>query len=126
MFPLDEIFEDEELRRLTREYPVATTLGRHYDFWKSGESTQDNFHGFFISSPAGDVIAERTFLGFLLQAAAQYDRWVGFKTGMEIDSVDGFIAALQRFRISDPHARALAKSLDAGMIRPEIDRKSVV
>ena len=117
MFPLEDLFEDEETQRLTREYPVRETLGRHYDFWKSEEVTADHSHGFFLNSPAQDVIAERTVLGFLLQAAAQNDRWMGFKSGAQIESVDEYATQVHAARTSNEHARALSKSLEHGMIR---------
>ena len=120
MFPLEDLFEDAELQRLTRQYPVQETLGKNYNFWKSGMVTEDHSHYFFLSSPSGDAIAERTVLGFFLQAAAENGKWVGYKTGMEVDSVKSFIARVRAARTSDQHARALAKSLDAKMIRFEM------
>lgn len=117
MLPLEDAVEDTETQRLTREYPVRDTLGRYYDFWRSGRVTQDHGHGFFLNSPVQDVIAERTILTFLLQYAAENDRWLGFKTGAEAQSVDDYIAAAKAYRSTDQYARALSKSLDREMIK---------
>lgn len=116
MFPLDELFEDAELQRLTREYPVRETLGRHHYFWGSELVTEAHSQGFFLNSPAQNAIAERTFLGFLLRAAAQYDKWLGFKTAIDPRYVPYLITALSA-GIDDVAVRAIKNARDTGMAR---------